>query len=174
MAGVNLPAIDGERLRLRPLDDEDLDRLAEIVGAPGVSEWWSPPDTPEAVRDDLRNDGAAFGIEVEGVLAGWLAFNDDTDRDWQSLGLDIFLAPSHQGQGLGPEALRTVIGWLAAERGRRRFTIDPAVANERAIAAYTSVGFRPVGVMRQVERGADGSWHDNLLMDLLVGELDER
>ncbi len=165
---MNLPAIDGDRLRLRPLGPEDLDLLAQIVGAPGVSEWWSPPDTPEAVREDLRNDGAAFGIEVEGDLVGWLAFNDDTDRDWQALGLDIFLAPSHQGRGLGPEALRTLIRWFAAERGRRRFTIDPAVANERAIAAYESVGFRPVGVMRKVERGADGSWHDNLLMDLLL------
>jgi len=165
---MNLPAIDGERLRLRPLDAQDLDRLAEIVGAPGVSEWWSPPDTPEAVREDLRNEGAAFGIEVDGDLVGWLAFNDETDRDWQAVGIDIFLAPSHQGRGLGPEALRTAIGWLAAERGRQRFTIDPAVANERAIAAYTSVGFRPVGVMRNVERGADGSWHDNLLMDLLL------
>ena len=171
MARVNLPAIEGDRLRLRPLSPEDLDLLAEIVQGPGVSEWWSPPDTPEAVRDDLSNDGAAFGIEVEGTLAGWLAFNDDTDRDWQALGLDIFLAPAFQGRGLGPEALRTLIRWFAAERGRRRFTIDPAVHNERAIAAYTTVGFRPVGVMRQVERGADGSWHDNLLMDLLVEEL---
>jgi len=168
---MNLPAIDGERLRLRPLDARDVDRLAEIVGAPGVSEWWSPLDTPEAVREDLRNEGAAFGIEVDGDLVGWLAFNDETDRDWQAVGIDIFLAPPHQGRGLGPEALRTAIGWLAAERGRQRFTIDPAVANERAIAAYTTVGFRPVGVMRNVERGADGSWHDNLLMDLLAEEL---
>jgi aminoglycoside 6'-N-acetyltransferase len=28
-----------------------------------------------------------------------------------------------------------------------------------------------VGVMRQYERGADGSWHDGLLMDLLAAEL---
>jgi aminoglycoside 6'-N-acetyltransferase len=171
MAGVELPAVEGDRLRLRPLSPEDLGALAAILAAPGVREWWSPPDTPEAVREDLRNEGAAFGIEVEGDLVGWLAFNDETDRDWRSVGIDIFLAPSHQGRGLGPEALRTVIGWLRAERGRQRFTIDPAVHNERAIAAYTAVGFRPVGVMRQVERGADGSWHDNLLMDLLAEEL---
>ena len=168
---MKLPTVEGERLRLRPLSPDDLARLAEILAAPGVREWWSPPDTPEAVDDDLRNDGAAFGIEVGGALAGWLAFNDETDRDWQAVGIDIFLAPGYQGRGLGPEALRTVIRWLVAERGRRRFTIDPAVSNERAIAAYAAVGFRPVGVMRQVERGADGSWHDNLLMDLLADEL---
>ena len=59
--------------------------------------------------------------------------------------------------------------WLTADRGCTRFTIDPAVSNERAITtAYAKVGFQPVGVMRGCERGADGSWHDNLLMDLLV------
>jgi len=35
------------------------------------------------------------------------------------------------------------------------------------------VGFRPVGVMRQYERGGDGHFHDGLLMDLLRGELAE-
>jgi aminoglycoside 6'-N-acetyltransferase len=28
-----------------------------------------------------------------------------------------------------------------------------------------------VGVMRQYERGVDGRWHDNLLMDMLADEL---
>jgi aminoglycoside 6'-N-acetyltransferase len=50
-------------------------------------------------------------------------------------------------------------------------TIDPAAANETAIRVYTKVGFRPVGVLRNYERAADGTWHDGLLMDLLEGEL---
>src|SRR6185295_11085520 len=40
-----------------------------------------------------------------------------------------------------------------------------------AITGYRKVGFRPVGVMRQYERGPEGEWHDGLLMDLLAGEL---
>ena len=36
---------------------------------------------------------------------------------------------------------------------------------------YTRVGFRPVGVMRQYERGPDGRFRDGLLMDLLRSEL---
>lgn len=61
----------------------------------------------------------------------------------------------------------------AQERGHPRITIDPAVANERAIRAYERIGFRQVGVMRSYERGADGTWHDGLPMDLLAGELTE-
>ena len=52
-------------------------------------------------------------------------------------------------------------------------TPDPVAAIERAIRAYASVGFRPVGVMRQYERGPDGRFHDGLLMDLLRDELTE-
>ena len=53
-------------------------------------------------------------------------------------------------------------------RGHHRLTIDPAAHNARAIKAYSRVGFKPVGVMRQYERGLDGAWHDGLLMDLLA------
>jgi aminoglycoside 6'-N-acetyltransferase len=49
--------------------------------------------------------------------------------------------------------------------------IDPAADNQAAIHCYSKVGFRPVGVMRNYERGMDGTWRDGLLMDLLAGEL---
>ena len=45
--------------------------------------------------------------------------------------------------------------------------------NRRAINAYASVGFKPVGVMRKDELGRDGEWRDSLLMDLLVEEQPE-
>ena len=67
--------------------------------------------------------------------------------------------------GLGPEAIRLAARCLFEVRGHHRLTIDPAAENLRAIHAYERVGFRPVGVMRQYERGRDGTWHDGLLMD---------
>ena len=167
-----LPTLHGERVTLRALSDEDLGQLAEIVAAPGVREWWSSSDLdPERLRRELRNDGAAFAIDAEGALAGWLAITEETDPDYRHAGLDITLGPRHQGRGLGPEALRTAIRWLIAERGHHRFTMDPALDNERAIRAYGAVGFRRVGVLHRYERGADGLWHDNLLMELVAEEL---
>jgi aminoglycoside 6'-N-acetyltransferase len=83
--------------------------------------------------------------------------------------MDIALAPPWQGKGFG-EALRTLASYLFAERGHHRLVIDPAASNERAIATYSKVGFKPVGVMRRYERGSDGTWHDGLLMDLLREE----
>ena len=56
---------------------------------------------------------------------------------------------------------------LFDERGHHRITIDPAAANTRAIRCYEAVGFERVGVMRQYERGDDGTWRDGLLLELL-------
>jgi aminoglycoside 6'-N-acetyltransferase len=56
-------------------------------------------------------------------------------------------------------------------RGHHRFTVDPAAANARAVHVYEKLGFRPVGVLREYERVAGGSWRDALLMELLASEL---
>jgi aminoglycoside 6'-N-acetyltransferase len=168
-----LPTLRGERVVLRPLAVGDADHLADVVTQPEVARWWSP-DTREQHRrgflEDVR-ERAAFAIEVDGALAGWLGVHEETEPHYRHGSLDIFLAPAHHGAGLGPEALRLAARWLIAARGHHRLTIDPAAANARAIGVYASIGFRPVGVMRAYERGADGEWHDGLLMDMLAPEL---
>jgi aminoglycoside 6'-N-acetyltransferase len=169
-----LPTLTDGRVVLRPLREADAPALEEMVNAPGVVEWWGPEGSPgrsaagfaEEARDEI-----AFAIEVGGELAGWLGFTEELEPDYHHAGMDILLAPRHQGRGLGPAALRLAARWLIDERGHHRLTIDPARANARAIGAYTSIGFRPVGVMRRYERGHDGDWHDGLLMDMLADEL---
>lgn len=136
-----------------------------------MREWWGPPAEADDLREELRSDGIAFVIEVDGSVAGWLGITEETSPNHRHAGLDIVLDPAHQDQGLGSEALRTAIRWLIRERGHHRFTIDPAERNRRAIRAYAAVGFREVGIMRRYERGGDGAWHDNLLMEMLAEEL---
>jgi aminoglycoside 6'-N-acetyltransferase len=166
-----LPVLHGERVTLRPVEEADLEPLAAIIREPGVARWWGEADEPERLRDNLRMDGAAWAIEAGGDLAGWLGVTEETERECRSVGLDISLSERFQGQGLGPDALRAAIRWFADERGHHRFTIDPAAHNERAVRAYAAVGFKPVGIMRRAELGANGEWHDALLMDLLIDEL---
>jgi aminoglycoside 6'-N-acetyltransferase len=107
---------------------------------------------------------------VDGAVVGSLQVAEE-EPDYRHAGIDLFLAADYQGRGLGPEAIRLVARYLFEVRGHHRLTIDPAAENLRAIHAYERIGFRPVGIMRQYERGRDGTWHDGLLMDLLVGEL---
>ena len=114
-----------------------------------------------------------FAIELDGRLIGSIQYAEENEPSYRHAGIDLFLDRDHQGRGLGPDAIRTLARYLFEVRGHHRLTIDPAAANERAIRAYERVGFRPVGVMRRYERGPDGTWHDGLLLDLLVGELRE-
>jgi aminoglycoside 6'-N-acetyltransferase len=169
-----LPTLRDGRVTLRPLDERDAGALAAIVEHPSVRRWWGSEESDsrsaEGFAEDAR-DEVAFVIEVDGALAGWLGFHEEDEPDYRHAGLDIFLASEHQGARLGQVALRLAARWLAGERGHHRFTIDPACANVRAIRAYHSIGFRPVGIMRSYERGPDGAWHDALLMDLLAEEL---
>jgi aminoglycoside 6'-N-acetyltransferase len=167
---MDLPTLRGERITLRPLEDADLDPLSAVVREPSVAQWWGEADEPERLRHNLRMDGHAFVIEADGELAGWLGFVEETEPEYRSVSFDISLSERFQGQGIGPDALRTLIRWFADERGHHRFTIDPSTLNDRAIRAYEAVGFKPVGVMRKAEL-VDGQWTDGLLMDLLIEEL---
>ena len=169
-----LPTLTDGRVTLRALSPDDADALAAFVEQPGVREWWGSEESDSrsatGFAEDAR-DELAFAIEVDGALAGWLGFHEELEPDYRHASMDIFLAPALQGAGLGPGALRLAARWLIGERGHHRITIDPAKANARAIRAYESIGFRPVGVLRSYERGPDGAWHDGLLMDLLAEEL---
>ena len=167
---MDLPVLQGERVTLRPLEDADLDPLSAVIREPGVAKWWGESDQPELLRENLGMDGCAFVIEAEGELVGWLGFTEETEEQYRSVGIDISLTGRFQGQGIGPDALRTLIRWFADERGHHRFTIDPNAANERAIKAYSAVGFKPVGITRRAEL-IEGEWTDGLMMDLLIEEL---
>ena len=79
-----------------------------------------------------------------------------------------FLGPCG-GVHLCHELIESVL--LGLHIGHHRLTIDPVTENTRAIAAYSKLGFRPVGILRSYQRMADGHWADALLMDLLAPEL---
>jgi aminoglycoside 6'-N-acetyltransferase len=164
--------LQGERVTLRLMTEEDLPRLLEIVRHPEISDWWPEYDIERLRADTLdAGDATCLSIEFDGEYAGLVMFTEQPDPYYRSAGIDITLVPAVLGKGLGSDVLRTLCRYLFEERGHHRITIDPALANERAIAAYRKVGFRDVGVMREYERGPDGVWHDNLLMDMLHGEL---
>ena len=166
-----LPTLNGARVTLRPLRRSDTPALRALLAEPEVSRWWGVYDAAKLERDFFDPAWAyTYLIEVDGAIAGLIQFHEVPDPDYMHAGIDITLGSAHQGLGLGTEALRTLIGYLITKRGHHRITIDPAVENTRAIHVYEKVGFRPVGVMRRYERGTDGTWHDNLLMDLLAEE----
>ncbi len=125
-----------------------------------------------AVAEDLAEEGTeTFVVEHAGQVAGAIQWHAEDEPDYRHAGIDIYLDPALHGRGIGADAVRTLARHLIANEGHHRLVIDPAADNQAAIRCYSKVGFRPVGVMRNYERGTDGTWHDGLLMDLLADEL---
>jgi len=162
----------GERILLRPLTADDVATVGAIQAQPGVASRWGPTNEEELQAQAAGiGDSTAFAIELDGEVVGLIQYHEEEDPMYRHAGIDLFLSEDVQGQGLGTEAVRTMVRHLIDDRGHHRLTIDPAADNHAAIRAYEKAGFRPVGVMRKYERLPGGDWHDGLLMDLLADEL---
>ena len=165
MAGPTLP---GAQVVLRPVADADIPALEAILREPEVARWWM-----RHTWDRVDEAGSAvFAILADGDVVGCIQYAEETDPDYRHAGIDLFVSDGAQGRGIGTDALRTLLAHLIDDVGHHRVIIDPAVENARAIHVYEKLGFRRVGVMRRYERGADGAWHDGLLMELLADELE--
>jgi aminoglycoside 6'-N-acetyltransferase len=171
----------GPRLVLAPLQPEHGAALRVIRSTPEVACRWPDVDDgfPESDQPGvprfvvlLRDHAAPQGVQL--TPRGMVQYAEEEDPEYRHAGIDLFLDPVIHGHGHGREAVSLLAAYLIDVRGHHRLTIDPAADNARAIACYTAVGFRPVGIMRRYERGPDGTFHDGLLMDLLAEQLDRR
>ena len=163
---MDVPTLEGSLVRLRPVAAADLPPLLAILDEPEVARWWRRAEWERV--DELG--AVTFVIEWPdaGAVAGCIQYSEETDPDYFSAAVDIFVGTAAQGRGVGPDAMRTLIAWLFDGRGHHRLTVDPAAENARAIHVYEKLGFRPVGVLRRYERVEDGVWRDALLMELLA------
>lgn len=172
MTVVDLPTLTTSEVRLRPPSSDELERLAHELSEDPEANPWLGTDVDATMRWFTGHGVGALIVECDGRAGGVITFEEEEDPDYHSASIDIGLAGWCVDRGIGTAALRALITWLITERAHHRITIDPNVDNGRAIRAYEKVGFRPVGVMREYERGADGTFHDSLLMDLLAREFE--
>ena len=166
--------LKGKLTTLRVASAGDIPDLARIRATPEVLERWrgGAGDLAAEVAQDLADpETETFAVEHRGTVVGAIQWSAENEPDYRHASIDIYLDPAVHGRGVGTDAVRTLARYLIDDQGHHRLVIDPAADNAAAIRSYSKVGFRPVGIMRNYERGADGSWHDGLLMDLLAGEL---
>jgi aminoglycoside 6'-N-acetyltransferase len=169
--------LDGARVVLAPLESAHAEAIRALRATPEVSERWPDDqgfpldDEPDATRFVVLLREPAAPDLVDPNPRGLVQFGEEETPAYRHASIDIFLDPKIHGRGYGREVIAIVAAHLIDDRGHHRITIDPAADNAAAIACYAAVGFRPVGIMRQYERGPDGTFHDGLLMDLLADDL---
>lgn len=171
------PILTGNGITLSPLSVKDAEALTAILQTPEVAQWWEGYDQAR-VLDELvaEGDGESYGIftdESGDTLVGMIQYYEQDDPDYLHAGIDLFVDPAHHGQGVGRRAITVLARHLFDDLGHHRIIIDPSAENTRAIAVFTKIGFREVGVMRRYERRADGTWGDNILLELLADEIED-
>ncbi len=169
--------IVGEGVRLRRTVAEDRDALLAIRRTPEVLARWRGEDMEAEFAEDLEDDETTrltiLQVDTDAIV-GLIQFFEETEPEYRHASIDIYVSPAHHRQGVAFDAISTLVSHLFDFGDHHRLTIDPAADNAPAVACYTKVGFRPVGVMHQYEQQADGTWADGLLMELLRSDWNGR
>lgn len=163
--------LTGNQVVLVPVTEQHVSDLRRILATEQVRlQWRDEAASPGWPFDD--DSASRFAVVVQDAVVGMIQYGEETEPDYRHASIDVFLDPAVHGRGHGRDAVATLAHHLIADRGHHRLVIDPAADNTAAIRCYTAVGFKPVGLMREYEKDAEGDgWHDGLLMDLLAGEL---
>jgi aminoglycoside 6'-N-acetyltransferase len=162
----------GNIVRLRRATGDDVERIVAIRSTPEVFSRWAGGDLRDEFFDDVASDEVTLFVieDSDRHVIGGIQWHEEPDPMYRHADVDIYIDPAMHGRGYGTDAISTLVDYLITVVGHQRLVIDPAADNAAAIACYSRVGFKPVGIMRRYERSADGVWHDGLLMDLLAEE----
>jgi 8-oxo-dGTP pyrophosphatase MutT (NUDIX family)/RimJ/RimL family protein N-acetyltransferase len=141
---------------LRPLTEDDNERLTRWLADDRILEFYEERDTPYPVVPLLIEDGRgepvgyAQHFPVTSLLRAAYRLDDVPEvaelRDVRAV--ELFIAPERWGEGIGGAALGRLLDTLFAE-GADAVVVDPAMANQRANRIYERAGFRRLAQVSQ-------------------------
>lgn len=174
--------IVGEKVRLRPIERDDLPRYVRWFADPEVrrhlgiylpfslaqEEQWF-----ESLQGRLeRQEALVLAVETaEGVHIGNIGLNR---INWKDRHAELGIAIGEKtfwGQGYGTDAVRALLGLAFHEMNLHRVFLRVDVDNVRGIRCYEKAGFQREGVFRDVVF-KDGAYCDQYAMSILESEFD--
>ena len=161
-----------DKVRLRPVEERDLDVLGRIDTDPAVSEpfEWRGFRDPQARRRRWAEDGylgsedSLLAVALpDGSLAGIVVWTRiDTSGPRGCLQIGILLFPEHRGKGLGTAAQRLLADYLFSFTLANRLEATTELDNVAEQRALENAGFVREGVLRG--RGfVRGQWRDGVM-----------
>ncbi len=178
--------LDGERVRLRKVEREDLSRLHGWMNDRDVMAWarFSPDHmvSRSALEKDFEEElsgksreRTTFIIEerASGSPIGWCTMRTG-DRKHVSVNVGIGLGEKERwGKGYGSEAVALLLGIVFDQQAWHRAELYTLADNARAIRSAEKCGFRRCGIEHE-STYYDGGYHDVVAMELLKAEWDAR
>ena len=179
------PTLEGDLVRLRPLDGNDTDAMAAILDDPQVRILTGSVTSSAQARErfvpdeDFRKWYASRPGQVDRLdlaiverksaeLAGEIVLNE-LDRENRTANLRILIGSRWQGRGLGTEAVRLLTSYALTEVGLREVTLVVLATNPRAHRVYEKIGYRTVRTVPGATT-FDGAPVDEIEMSLRIGE----
>jgi RimJ/RimL family protein N-acetyltransferase len=175
--------LEGTVVVLRELIENDLPALFTAIGRPEIfaggwgggmgayredfAQWseflrqWLPWQQGNVYAVCLRSIGdkvigtttlGDFDLKNESAHIGWTAYS-----------------PDFWGSGVNADAKRLLLN-TAFTHGFERIRLHADVLNVRSRAAIERIGAQEEGVLRHVQRHADGSWRDTVIYSVLREE----
>jgi diamine N-acetyltransferase len=172
--------IVGTKVRLRPIERDDLPRFVEWFGDPEVRRHlaiYLPFSLAQEERwfENLqgrleRQEDVLLAIETaDGVHIGNLGLHGINWKD-RSAELGIAIGEkAYWNQGYGTDAIRTLLGLAFRELNLHRVFLRVDADNARAIRCYEKAGFQREGTSREAVF-SEGSYRDQYVMSILESE----
>lgn len=157
--------LEGDRVELRTVEEEDLDFLQETVNDPSVRQFLGGRDPindqqerewyEERASDD---DGVNLLVCRGGEPAGIVGLHPK-DGIGVTSEIGIFLAPDYWSEGYGTEASRVLTDHAFRERRLHRVMARVFEGNEGSKRIWEKLGFRHEGTHVEAEY-VDGEYVD--------------
>ncbi|MFE7097401.1 GNAT family N-acetyltransferase [Streptomyces erythrochromogenes] len=185
--------ISTERLVLRPLEEEDVTALAEMMNDENITAWTSAPYpyTRAHARAWATRDSHAERTEGRGIVLAVTEFLTQRlvgivhlrNTNWRTRATEVgyVTAPWARGEGYAGESVLAVAQWLFREQGFERLELRTAADNTASQQVAQKIGCISEGVLRNAwtvrTQTADGGWTDTrtdlIVWSLLPEDLDE-
>ncbi|MEU5098862.1 GNAT family N-acetyltransferase [Streptomyces sp. NPDC020996] len=185
-------SISTERLVLRPLDEDDVPALAEMMNDEQVGAW---TDVPQPYTEDMARDwvteraraaretGRGLDLAVTEFLTQRLVGVirlAKTNWHVRSTELSYIIAPWARGEGYASEAALATAQWLLGDQKFERIELRTAADNTASQQVAQKIGCISEGVLRGAciarVRAEDGTWSDvrtdYIVWSLLPEDLD--
>jgi RimJ/RimL family protein N-acetyltransferase len=169
--------IRGEKVVLRPVERADLPRFVRWFADPDVRRYlliYLPLSLAQEERwfegmlnSVERQESVLMAIEtLDGVHIGNIGLHR---IDWKNRSTELGIVigeKSFWNQGLGTDAIRTLLGLAFGEMNLHRVYLHVDADNARGIRCYERAGFTHEGVLRDAVF-REGVYHDQHVMSVL-------
>ncbi|TGZ19172.1 N-acetyltransferase [Streptomyces sp. S816] len=179
-------SISTERLVLRPLDEDDVPALAEMMNDEQVAAWTEVPQpfteagarrwiTQHAPAERAAGRGLDLAV-TEFLTQRLVGVVQLTRTDWRirATELSYIVAPWARGEGYASEAALATARWLFGDQRFERIELRTAADNTASQQVAQKIGCISEGVLRNAcivhVRTEDGGWAD-LRTDFIVWSL---